>query len=729
MKRINIFTVLAVAILVAIGSFFIFSGNSSAAIDCGLSLSDKNGNNIIQVKAGDPVSWHFSSSVSKLKVYWFGSKDGKNDIWNINNGYKSNATYSGILYKSGEEGNYTRYVAFKNDAGKTICVSPKFNFSVVSNRAVEANTDTKVEFSKPVDNEKSNNLGASISNATTSPILTPTVYVPACSNTGYVAQISYTAVNNNVLIFVDDEPSSPSSWSSYVNGSSGYTLAPNGFSPRLPGMANLTFQPGAYYYSFIQNNNSGVDGPVVAWRVPKCSTPIPVYSPTPAPSSAPTPSSTPVPTPVPTPTPVVLTPTPVYSPTPAPTPTPISPATSNILRSGQTMATEVVIYSTDRRYSFKFQSDGNLVLYDNSSPIWSSGTSGIGIGGRVIMQSDGNLVLYNSGNAPLWHTATHGNYGAYLLIQNGANMYTTSGSLLKALGGSSIPVPSSTPVPTPVPTPTPTPIPSSTPVPTSVPTPTPTPSSTPVPTPVPTVTPTPLPTPTLSSSDILSSGETMGIDNPILSSDRRYSFKFQSDGNLVLYDNNLPTWNSGTYNSGIGGRVIMQPDGNLVLYSNNNVPLWNAGTHGNPGAYLKVDGGAGVYSSGGSLLKPLSGSSVPRPSGTDIVGPDQALIYSIPVLSQDSRCSLIFDYGGVLVVYCDRKKTWTTETPGSGTIGIGGRVLMQLDGNFVFYGKDGNPIWNSGTFGNPGSYVRVLNGGNGVAIYDGNGIMLRKIGP
>jgi len=712
MKRINIFAILAVAIL-TIGSFSVFPSKSLAAIDCGISLLDKNGNNTTQVKAGDPVSWHFSSSVSNLKVYWFGSKDGKNDIWNINNGYKSNTTYSGILYKFGEEDNYTRYVAFKNDAGKTICVSPKFNFSVVSSGVAEANTDTKVEFSKPIGNEKSNNLGASISNATASPILTPTIYVPACSNTEYVAQISYTAVNNNILIFVDDEPSSPSSWSSYVNGSSGYVLAPNGFAPRLPGMANLTFQPGAYYYSFIQNNNSSVDGPIVAWTVPRCSIPTatPIYLPTPVPSS------TPISTPAPTPTPVVLTPTPtpIYLPTPVPTPALTAPTTSNILSSGQVLAVEATIYSTDRRHSFKFQSDGNLVLYDNSSAIWSSGTSGIGIGGHVVMQSDGNLVLYSNGNAPLWHTATHGNYGAYLLIQDGAFMYTASGSLLKALGGNSIPVPSSTPVPTPIPTPTP----SSTPVPTPVP------SSTPIPT----VTPIPLPTPTLPSSDILSSGEAMEVENPILSSDRRHSFKFQSDGNLVLYDNGLPIWNSGTYNSGIGGRVIMQSDGNLVLYSNNNVPLWNAGTYGNSGAYLKIDGGAGVYNSGGSLLKSLSGSSVPRPSGTDIVGPDQALIYSIPVLSQDSRCSLTFDYGGVLVVYCDRKKIWTTETPGSGTIGIGGRILMQLDGNFVFYGKDGNPIWNSGTFGNPGAYVRVLNGGNGVAIYSSNGVMLGKIGP
>ena len=718
MRRINTFAIFAVAIL-AIGSFFVFPNKSLAAIDCGISLSDKNGNNTTQVKAGDLVSWHFSSSVSNLRVYWFGSKDGKNDIWNVNNGYKSNTTYSGILYKPGEESSYTRYVAFKNDTGKTICVSPKFNFSVVSSGVVEANTDMKVEFSKPVGNEKSNNLGASISNAAASPILTPTIYVPACSNTEYVAQISYTAVNNNILIFIDDEPSSASSWSSYVSGSSGYTLAPNGFAPRLPGMANLTFQPGVYYYSFIQNNNSSVDGPIVAWTVPRCSIPTttPVYSPTPVPSSAP------ISTPVPTPTPVVLapTPTPVYSPTPVPTPALIAPTTSNILSSGQVLAVGATIYSTDRRYSFKFQSDGNLVLYDNGSAIWSSGTSGIGIGGYVVMQSDGNLVLYNSNGIPLWHTATHGNRGAYLIVQNGATMYTAAGSLLKALSGNLTP----TPTPSPTLTPIPTPVPTLTPTPSSTPMPTPIPSPTPTPTP----TPTPSPTPISSSSDILSLGQSMAVENPILSTDRRYSFKFQSDGNLVLYDNGLPTWNSGTYNSGIGGRVIMQPDGNLVLYGSNNVPLWNAGTYGNPGAYLKVDGGAGVYNSGGSLLKSLSGRSVPRPSSTDIVGPDQALIYSIPVLSQDSRCSLTFDYGGVLVVYCDRKKIWTTETPGSGTIGIGGRVLMQLDGNFVFYGKDGNPIWNSETFGNPGSYVRVLNGGNGVAIYNSNGIMLRKIGP
>ena len=124
MKRTNISIVFAVAIF-AIGSFVFTSNNSSAAIDCSLSLSDKAGNIITQVKAGDPVSWKFKSSMNGLRAYWFGSRDGKNDIWDTYNGYTSNSTYSGILYKSGEEGSYSRYVAFKNSAGRTICVRYK----------------------------------------------------------------------------------------------------------------------------------------------------------------------------------------------------------------------------------------------------------------------------------------------------------------------------------------------------------------------------------------------------------------------------------------------------------------------------------------------------------------------------------------------------------------------------------------------------------------------------
>jgi hypothetical protein len=50
------------------------------------------------------------------------------------------------------------------------------------------------------------------------------------------------------------------------------------------------------------------------------------------------------------------------------------------------------------------QSDGNFVLYNNSSlsaAIWETNTDGF-TGAYVNAQDDGNLVVYSSSNSPLW---------------------------------------------------------------------------------------------------------------------------------------------------------------------------------------------------------------------------------------------------------------------------------------------------------------------------------------
>jgi len=76
-----------------------------------------------------------------------------------------------------------------------------------------------------------------------------------------------------------------------------------------------------------------------------------------------------------------------------------------------------------------------------------------------------------------------------------------------------------------------------------------------------------------------------------------YQLVLLDDGQLVqLYNGNDGQWDAGV--SG-GDHLIMQLDGNLVLYSGS-TPLWHSGTAGNPGAYLNVqdDGNLVVYSSG-----------------------------------------------------------------------------------------------------------------------------------
>jgi hypothetical protein len=50
--------------------------------------------------------------------------------------------------------------------------------------------------------------------------------------------------------------------------------------------------------------------------------------------------------------------------------------------------------------------------------------------------------------------------------------------------------------------------------------------------------------------------------------------------------------------------MVMQGDGNLVLYGASNSALWASGTSGNPGAYLVLgdDGNLVVDSAAGTVL-------------------------------------------------------------------------------------------------------------------------------
>ncbi|MEV0323106.1 hypothetical protein ACIBKX_33715 [Streptomyces sp. NPDC050658] len=70
----------------------------------------------------------------------------------------------------------------------------------------------------------------------------------------------------------------------------------------------------------------------------------------------------------------------------------------------------------------------------------------------------------------------------------------------------------------------------------------------------------------------------------------------QSDGNLVIYDEfNRARWASNTVGQGWTARF--QTDGNLVVYTRSNRPVWASNTAGRPGSRLVIqdDGNVVIY--------------------------------------------------------------------------------------------------------------------------------------
>ncbi|MFG2810037.1 mannose-binding protein [Streptomyces massasporeus] len=71
----------------------------------------------------------------------------------------------------------------------------------------------------------------------------------------------------------------------------------------------------------------------------------------------------------------------------------------------------------------------------------------------------------------------------------------------------------------------------------------------------------------------------------------RIRMVMQTDGNLVVYnEHGKPTWASMTF--GKNHRAIFQTDGNLVIHNGDDRPIWASKTHGNEGAQLvlRADG-------------------------------------------------------------------------------------------------------------------------------------------
>jgi uncharacterized protein YkwD len=168
-------------------------------------------------------------------------------------------------------------------------------------------------------------------------------------------------------------------------------------------------------------------------------------------------------------------------------------------------------------------------------------------GARLVMQSDGNLVIYSSSSRPLWSSQTYGRGASTLLLQGDGNL------VIAAAAG----VTWANMAP---------------------------------------------------GAATMNSGATLTSGQSLHSPDWRFWLNMQSDGNLVQYADGRAVWASST--SGADLRVILQTDGNLVIYNDRNAALWQSATFGgNPLLALQSDNNLVVYA-GGSAVSLTNSNSI-----------------------------------------------------------------------------------------------------------------------
>jgi hypothetical protein len=172
---------------------------------------------------------------------------------------------------------------------------------------------------------------------------------------------------------------------------------------------------------------------------------------------------------------------------------------------------------------------------------WTSATGG-NAGARLRVQADGNVVIYSASNKALWASRSKGT-GARLVLQGDGNLVAYDGANRALWAGKR----------------------------------------------------------STGAIDSLVGGETLAVGERITSANGRYEAVVQGDGNVVVKDLNTDyagyqaIWASRT--RGSGAALRMQADGNLVLVAAGRA-VWNTHTGGNPGArlVLQPNGNLVVYS-------------------------------------------------------------------------------------------------------------------------------------
>lgn len=214
---------------------------------------------------------------------------------------------------------------------------------------------------------------------------------------------------------------------------------------------------------------------------------------------------------------------------------------------------------------------------------------------------------------------------------------------------------------------------------------------------------------------VLRPGETLMPGQSLVSPNGRYTAE-NSGGGLAVRRDGTVIWRNGRLVP-YGAGLVMQGDGNLVLYSEGGTPLWHTWTYGRGPAELRMqdDGNLVLYNR--STWQPLWWTGVGpnvsvRGAGSGL-GPGQSMF------SQDGRTELAMQTDGNLVLYRYGMAMWSTRTRGAGNTmyvegrfvavsapsgqilwtsswGYSGTLVLQNDANLVFYAP--GAVWHSGTW-------------------------------
>lgn len=238
------------------------------------------------------------------------------------------------------------------------------------------------------------------------------------------------------------------------------------------------------------------------------------------------------------------------------------------------------------------------------------------------------------------------------------------------------------------------------------------------------------------AGDRLYADEYLDVGDTLTSPNGSYILLVQSDGNVVIYSRAWqPVWSTGT--SGTDNWLLFDAYDGLEVYSSTDQLLWRAGppnmymTHvglqddGNLVMFNVADGRPAWSRTTGPItsVPPRPAPAAPTYRG-DRIGPGGGLTTN--QFLAVGGWSAVLQADGNFVVYANGVAQWNTRTGFRSPIDT--TLVMQADGNAVLYSYL-RAEWSSGTSGGPSTMILQTDGNLVVYGADGRARWSRTTGP
>jgi hypothetical protein len=219
-----------------------------------------------------------------------------------------------------------------------------------------------------------------------------------------------------------------------------------------------------------------------------------------------------------------------------------------------------------------------------------------------------------------------------------------------------------------------------------------------------------------SCTNSVSAFYTFASNEYLCSSSDTFFFGLGDDGDLAIWKGSTKVWLAGT--SGTDSRLVLQPDGNLVVRNRNGAALWSSGTAGavDSGGEVSIadNGTLSIINAGAGKTKTLVPDNDNIEACQTKLEPTARLNRGERICSQDGKYSFGLTSKGILGVFFGPQQIWSVEM-GNGGCAYG---HLQEDGNFVLRSMSGGVIWESGTGGPVVSNAIVTINNDGIVTFE-----------